>query len=122
MPHDAFGRELKAGDKVYIPATVLVLHPGPEFCNCSLEFDHVMPGRTGKDRYDAINTQQVEKALLVEPHAKELLAQLAYSAYRAHTGGVSLASGQPIPEWGQMPLAIQDAWRASMNAVAAQIG
>ena len=36
------------------------------------------------------------------------LAQLAYEAYRAHTGGISLASGQPIPEWNALKPEIQE--------------
>lgn len=46
------------------------------------------------------------------------LPQLAYEAYRAHTGGISLASGQPIPAWAQLKPEIQEAWRASTNVVA----
>jgi hypothetical protein len=45
------------------------------------------------------------------------LEQLAYEAYRAHTGGISLASGQPIPEWSQLKPEIQDAWDSSTAAV-----
>ena len=45
------------------------------------------------------------------------LAQLAYEAYRAHTGRISLASGQPIPEWNALKPEIQEAWMASTNSV-----
>ena len=45
------------------------------------------------------------------------LAQLAYEAYRAHTGGISLASGQPIPEWNALKFDIQEAWKASTDLV-----
>ena len=45
------------------------------------------------------------------------LAELAYEAYRAHTGGISLASGQPIPEWSALKPEIQDAWKASTDLV-----
>lgn len=45
------------------------------------------------------------------------LARIAYDAYRAHTGGVSLATGQPIPEWPQLRPEIQAAWQASAEAV-----
>ena len=39
--------------------------------------------------------------------------QKSYEAYRDHTGGVSLASGHPIPEWPTLPPAIQRAWAAA---------
>jgi len=45
------------------------------------------------------------------------LAQLAYEAYRAHTGGISLASGQPIPAWDALKPEIQEAWKASADLV-----
>jgi len=45
------------------------------------------------------------------------LDQLAYEAYRAHTGGVSLATGQALPEWDALRPEIRDAWRASTEAV-----
>ncbi len=45
------------------------------------------------------------------------LPQLAYEAYRAHTGGISLASGQAIPAWDALKPEIQEAWRASTTSV-----
>lgn len=45
------------------------------------------------------------------------LDELAYEAYRAHTGGVSLASGQPIPDWDALKPEIKEAWRSSTEAV-----
>lgn len=45
------------------------------------------------------------------------LDELAYEAYRAHTGGVSLASGQPIPAWDALKPEIQAAWDTSTAAV-----
>lgn len=44
-------------------------------------------------------------------------AQIAYEAYRNHTGGISLASGGPIPEWGGLRPDIQAAWKASADAL-----
>lgn len=41
------------------------------------------------------------------------LGAIGYTAYRAQTGGVSLVSGQPIPEWGALPDAIREAWQAA---------
>jgi len=46
------------------------------------------------------------------------LAAIAYEAYRNHTGGKSLATGQNIPEWPDLAPVIQEAWRAAANAVA----
>ena len=44
-------------------------------------------------------------------------AQVAYEGYRDHTGGISLASGQAIPEWGALRPDIQAAWCASAHAL-----
>lgn len=44
--------------------------------------------------------------------------QIGYEAYRAHTGGVSLATGAPIPEWDALPQAIKAAWEAAGMVVA----
>lgn len=44
-------------------------------------------------------------------------AEVAYEAYRAATGGVSLISGAPIPEWGKLSMGIQRAWGAAADAV-----
>ncbi len=46
---------------------------------------------------------------------------IAYSAYREHTGGVSLASGQPIPEWYELREDIKGAWEAAAAAVERQL-
>ena len=45
------------------------------------------------------------------------LARVAYEGYRNHTGGISLASGQPIPEWEALRQDIKDAWHAAAEAV-----
>lgn len=45
------------------------------------------------------------------------MARAAYEGYRAHTGGISLATGQSIPEWDHLPDAIRDAWCAAVVAV-----
>lgn len=42
----------------------------------------------------------------------------AYEAYRNHTGGKSLATGQPIPDWCELPSTIQEAWDAAVAAIA----
>lgn len=38
---------------------------------------------------------------------------LAYTAYRDFAGGVSLATGTPIPEWSGLRENIRQAWEAS---------
>lgn len=49
------------------------------------------------------------------------LARAAYEGYRKHTGGKSLATGQPIPEWYDLPDPIKDAWKASITAIQQEI-
>lgn len=46
------------------------------------------------------------------------IAEEAHEAYRRHTGGRSLASGQPIPPWADLPPAIQGAWQVAAAWVA----
>jgi hypothetical protein len=50
------------------------------------------------------------------------LGQIGYDAYRAHTDGKSLVSGQPIPEFDKLSVPIQNAWEAAGQAVAASVG
>lgn len=50
------------------------------------------------------------------PRDNRTIGQIGYDAYRQHTGGKSLATGQPIPEWSELPQAIRDAWEAAGNA------
>ncbi len=45
------------------------------------------------------------------------MGEIAYAAYRDYTGGKSLVSGQPIPEWADLPTVIQSAWNAAGEAV-----
>ncbi len=118
MPHDAHGNLIQAGDKVVIPATVLAVYAteNGQFCNCDLEFDHIMPGRDAKDRYSAINTRQVEKALTVGIAAADA-GEAAYNGYLASCGGKSLVSVQPLPTWAEQSPEIQTAWRAAAAAV-----
>ncbi len=50
------------------------------------------------------------------------LGNIGYDAYRAHTDGKSLISGQPIPEFENLSVPIQNAWEAAGQAVAASVG
>lgn len=43
--------------------------------------------------------------------------QIGYEAYRAHTGGKSLATGQEIPQWENLAPIIQAAWEAAGEAI-----
>lgn len=45
------------------------------------------------------------------------MGHVAYDGYRNHTGGVSLISGQPIPEWNELKPEIKAAWEAAADAV-----
>jgi hypothetical protein len=44
-------------------------------------------------------------------------AAMAYLSYWQHTGGVSLATGQSLPEWHELRPEIQNAWHAAAAAV-----
>lgn len=44
-------------------------------------------------------------------------AHIAYDAYVEKAGGVSLVSGESLPQWVDLPPEIQDAWRAVANAL-----
>lgn len=44
-------------------------------------------------------------------------AHIAYDAYCDHTGWKSLATGQTLPPWDQLPRSIQEAWEAAANAL-----
>lgn len=47
----------------------------------------------------------------------ERIAEIAYEAYRKSSGGKSLISGAPIPEFAALPEAIKVAWKAAADAV-----
>ena len=44
-------------------------------------------------------------------------AHIAYDAYVEKAGGVSLVSGESLPQWGDLPREIQGAWRAVADAL-----
>lgn len=52
---------------------------------------------------------------------KQNYAAIAYEAYRAHTGGISLATGHTIPEWHELREDIQLAWYQAALAVENQV-
>lgn len=47
--------------------------------------------------------------------------QVAYDAYAASTGNVSLVSGAELPPWDALTPAIRDAWEAAGSAVAVEL-
>lgn len=46
--------------------------------------------------------------------------QIAYNAYREHTGGISLISGQTIPVWENVIPCIRESWEAAGVAILAR--
>jgi hypothetical protein len=60
--------------------------------------------------------RQAADEVAMQPPALEL-GKVGYEAYRKHTGGCSLATGAPIPEYKQLPEAIKDAWAAAALAI-----
>ena len=46
------------------------------------------------------------------------MGEIAYNAYREHTGGKSLVSGEGMPFWQSLPDDIRAAWEAAGKAVA----
>lgn len=45
------------------------------------------------------------------------LGMAAYDGYRTYSNGVSLISGDPIPEWDDQTPEIRAAWRAAADNV-----
>lgn len=45
------------------------------------------------------------------------LAEIAYTCYRNHTKGKSLASGQLIPLWNDLKPEIQEAWKVAAAGI-----
>lgn len=61
MPHDAKGNLLVVGDKVNILATIKNICEGQDYCNCSVDFDYLMPPDNTITTIAQINTRQTEK-------------------------------------------------------------
>jgi hypothetical protein len=49
------------------------------------------------------------------------LAKIAYDAYSEQTGGVSLISGDKLPEFDALKTSIQTAWMVAAAAVAREV-
>lgn len=45
------------------------------------------------------------------------LAKIAYDSYCAQTGGISLISGDKLPEFDNLKIEIRDAWFSAAKAV-----
>ena len=50
-----------------------------------------------------------------------MLAKVAYDAYVKKAGGVSLATGDKLPEFNMLKQAIRDAWEAAAAAVEQEV-
>lgn len=63
MPHDAKGRELKAGDRVLVPFTIKAVHQTEDSCNLTLETCATMPPEHNwKPELSAINSKMTLRA------------------------------------------------------------
>jgi hypothetical protein len=54
--HDANGTRLNVGDTVLIPARIIELHAGEDYCNVTVETIHARRPDARKERISAINT------------------------------------------------------------------
>jgi hypothetical protein len=52
----------------------------------------------------------------------ENIGKIGYDAYREHSGGVSLVSGEPLPFWDDQSPEIRAAWDAAALAVSDFVG
>ncbi len=48
--------------------------------------------------------------------------EVAYNAYREAAGGRSLATGDPLPDFEDLPATIRRAWQAAADAVCHRFG
>jgi len=63
--HVARGKELKVGDRVMVPMTVISLGNGEDYCNVGLQSMATMPpSHTSRFELHAVNTKQVFRANL----------------------------------------------------------
>lgn len=60
--HDAKGRELKAGDRVLIPATIKEVYASEDYCNVSAESVYGRRPDGAKENFSAINTAVMLRA------------------------------------------------------------
>lgn len=68
-------------------------------------------------RYIAREKDRAAARRLAVESFSERLGQRAYEGYRDHTGGISLATGGPIPAWAELSPAIKAAWGAAAKAL-----
>lgn len=81
MARDAQGNLLKAGDKVLIPATLLAIYPGQEYCNCDVEFDHAMRPRRAERRFSSVNTCELVKVETEEEETIRIARECRSAGY-----------------------------------------
>lgn len=65
MPHCMRGHELKVGDRVLVPAIVVSVSPGEDYCNVTVQTAHTMPPYPDSPTSVTLNTKQVAAAGLV---------------------------------------------------------
>ena len=80
-----------------------------------------MPPYAEKVHLSALNTQQVEKTLVLGVGSAEA-GEAAYNGYLESCGGKSLVSGAPLPTWVDQAPEIQKAWRAAAQAAGLYLG
>ena len=44
-------------------------------------------------------------------------AMKGYAAYAKYTGGKSAVSGEPLPNWFELPAAVKNAWFAAAKSI-----
>ena len=62
MPHYKDGTSVKVGDQVLIPAVVVTVHEGTDYCNATLETERPMFPEDNKTWIN-LNTGQFDKKL-----------------------------------------------------------
>ena len=48
---------------------------------------------------------------------REVYGREGFEAYSRHAGGKSLATGEPLPGWDDLPESIREAWRVAGEAI-----
>lgn len=62
MPHCMRGNLLKEGDLVLVPAIVVSVSPGDDYCNVTVKTAHTMPPYPDSPTSVTLNTKQVALA------------------------------------------------------------
>ena len=84
-------------------------------CRTCIELRQTLSQYVARDRDRA-----TARRIAVEVYA-ETAGRQSYEAYRDHTGGISLATGGPIPMWPDLSPVIKAAWGAAANALLSEV-